>query len=58
MAKGEGEEEGGEKGKPYLYCVAFDFWSSFVLRVLVDVGGDFAAVGARFYVMLVLQAGV
>lgn len=55
MATGEGEEEGEEKGKPY---VAFDFWSSFVLRVLVDVGGDFAAVGARFYVMLVLQAGV
>ena len=42
MAKGEGEE-GGEKGHTY---VAFDFWSGFVLRVLVDVGDDFVTAGA------------
>ena len=51
MAKGEGEE-GGEKGNTNP---AFDGWSGFVLRVLVDVGDDFAAVGARCCVMLVVR---
>ena len=46
------KERGGEKGNTY---VAFDFWSGVVLRVRVDVGGDFVAVGARFCVMLVVR---
>lgn len=45
-ADGEKERGGGLKGK-IRETNAFDFWSSYVLRVLVDVGGGFLAV-ARF----------
>ena len=52
---GEGKVDGcvgggGEKGNTYG---ALDVWSSFVLRVLVDVGSDSEAVGCRCCAMLV-----
>ena len=46
------ERRGGGGRNTY---VAFDGWSGFVLRVLVDVGDDFLAVGVRVCVMLLAR---
>lgn len=49
-----GGEAGRKEGGGNTY-VAFDFCSGFVLRVRVDVGGDFVAVGDRSCAMLVVR---
>ena len=54
MAKEKGKKGGERKRGTHTYN-AFDGWSGVVLRVLVDVGDDFAAVGARCCVMLVVR---